>query len=59
MGGFAVTRLVFGQRSVQIVQQPFPALLHSGDMGERVFGTFAQKFGGGQVGVHFVHRQAA
>ena len=59
MGGFAVTRLVFGQRRIQVVQQPFPALLHGGDMGERVFGAFPQKLGGGQVGVHFVHRQAA
>ena len=59
MGGFAVTRLVFGQRRIQVVQQPSPAFLHSGDMGKRMFGTFAQKFGSGQVGVHFVHRQAA
>ena len=59
MGGVAVTRLVFGQRRVQIVQQPFPALLHGGDMGECVSGAFPQKLGGGQVGVHFVHWQAA
>ena len=56
MGGFAVTCLVFGQRRIQVVQQPSPTFLHGGDMGKRVFGTFAQKFGGGQVGVHFVHR---
>ena len=59
LNGTAEAVFILRQGRVEMIEQPLPALPYGFDMGKGVAGAIAQQFGAGQVGVHFVHRQAA